>query len=216
MAMSLIKTKDYQEEYARYSLHYACDRDITDLFHLDSPDLQDPVHSVGIEVVNDVYRDEEERERFVEKYWGKPIFELKEREIRLFEQNGAQMKIENGIISSARMSGGKPNHSEHLINTIKGKVDKLNDGHYTVFKRYELYVFVRSTFLDENFDYRVWQTIEAIRMYQRPVSFSTLYLDYWYGICICNMETETFIRKPVTKEMRAVIAEEVEKLWTTL
>jgi hypothetical protein len=142
--LGLIEGTKYIEEQARQTLGMICGYDIGCLIHDDSPDLQDAQNSIGIEVVQDVYPNELKATRFIESVWNTPYDQIDVEKIRRFKSYGGQIRAENNKILSASM-GERNNSPEHLIQTIKGKISKLN-GNYKSFDEYRLYVFVETVF----------------------------------------------------------------------
>jgi hypothetical protein len=123
--MGFIKETKYMEEQARQTLHNICGYDISNLIRSDKPDLQDVQNGIGIEVVQDVYPDEYEALRFIESVWKIPYDQISTKKIRRFESVGGQIIHENNKIVSTT-GKEKSNSPEHLIETIKGKIKKLN------------------------------------------------------------------------------------------
>ena len=111
------------------------------------------------------------------------------------EKLGGSIAEENGVIARAAL-GTTVDSPEHLISTIKKKVEKLNSGGYKSFSKYGLYVFVNTVSL---FDSYVLSVIEVIAEYQigKAYVYETVYLDGGYEICICNMKQRSFVRKPI-------------------
>lgn len=131
------------ERRARTALEVVCDYSIECLICADKPDLQDTTHSYGIEVVEDCYSNEKEALRFISNVWHKPTSEISSEQIRKLEKLGGSIAEENGVIARAAL-GTTVDSPEHLISTIKKKVEKLNSGGYKSFSKYGLYVFVNT------------------------------------------------------------------------
>jgi hypothetical protein len=193
------------ERRARITLEVVCDYPIECLICADKPDLQDTTHSYGIEVVEDCYSNEKEALRFISNVWHKPTSEISSEQIRKLEKLGGSIAEENGVIARAAL-GTTVDSPEHLISTIKKKVEKLNSGGYKSFSKYGLYVFVNTVSL---FDLYVLSVIEVIAEYQigKAYVYETVYLDGGYEICICNMKQRSFVREPINKEKIR------EKIW---
>ena len=213
--MSIIKSKEYKEEQARRTLHYICDFSLENWEHLDGPDLQNSIDSYGIEVVQDLPKNEQKMTRFVETVWDKLYSEIDEQKVGEFERLGGSFMIENEKIHVASL-GERPNAPEHLIGTIKKKIDLLNTGGYRHFEQYDLYVFVGTTLVDENFPSHVQQVIEQVSSYQdsKKLKYGTLYLDQLYVMCICDLKKKSFEWKEISKEIRDRVHQETKELWS--
>lgn len=196
------------ERRARLTLEVACGYPIECLICADKPDLQDTTHSYGIEVVEDCYSNEKEALRFISNVWHKPVSEINSEQIRKLEKLGGSIAEENGVIARAAL-GTTVDSPEHLISTIKKKVEKLNSGGYKSFSKYGLYVFVNTVSL---FDSYVLSVIEVIAEYQigKAYVYETVYLDGGYEICICNLKQRSFVRRPIGQENKEKIR---EKIW---
>lgn len=212
--MSTIKSTQYKEEQARKTLHYICNFTLDDWCCSDKPDLQNDVDGYGIEVVQDVYRNEQEMSRFIESFWGKQYSEIDEQKIKKFEGLGGTIKVENGRISGASL-GTTTNSPDHLIAVAKGKIDLLNRGQYRSFKKYGLYVFVGTTLVDQDFSSYAQQIIEEVASYQqtKDLKYSILFLDQHYVMCVCDLEKKSFEYELIPKEIRQRIHRETRELW---
>lgn len=212
--MRVTKTKQYMEERARQTLCQVCGYDTEDLFCADKPDIQDRQGKCGIEVVQDIEEDERQREAFIEQVWDRPYDEIDPKKIERFQLSGGKIsRVKDNRIRSAIIGEGKPNTPTHLIETIKKKVDLLNKNFYKRFDNYGLYVFVETVSIDENFDSYVFSVIEAVSTYGRKINFQKLFLDYDYGICVCDLVKQDFERIAISHEMRASIHQETQKTW---
>lgn len=212
--MSLIKSTHYMEEAARHTLHHICGFSLDDLECRDKPDLQSKNGKFGIEVVQDVYANERERQRFVETIWGKPYEEIAPKKVQRLERGGGSLRTKDGIINGASL-GETSSDPSHLIKTVKKKIDLINKGGYKEFKRYGLYVFVETTFIDENFKSFVQQVIDVVAEYQkdRTIRFDMLYLDQRYTLCVCDLVSKQFSHFPISCEVRELIHNEVKQIW---
>lgn len=211
--MSSIKGKKYMEERARHTLHHVCGVALDEWICADKPDLQSTTNHCGIEVVQDVYENEQEMHHFLETIWGQPLEKVADKKIQRFEECGGSLRIKNGIIQGASL-GEKPSYPDHLIETIEKKVDLINRGGYKKFDQYGLYVFVETTFIDKNWRSFVQQTINAIMKYQKchSIKYDVLYLDQLYTLCICDLRKGTFDHKEIPREMRELIRDEVTNI----
>lgn len=198
------------EEKARHTLHHVCGVALDEWICADKPDLQSAKNHCGIEVVQDVYKNEQEMQRFVETIWGKPCEDIAHKKVQRFMNNGGSLSIKGGIIQGASL-GETTNNPNHLIETIKEKIDLINKGGYKAFDRYGLYVFVETTFIDENFKSFVQQTMDAVSDIQKekPIKYAMLYLDQHYTLCICDLVDKTFCHKAIPQEIRELICTEV-------
>lgn len=85
---------------------------------------------------------------------------------------------------------------------------------YKAFDGYGLYVFVDTTFIDENFKSFVQQTIDAVAEYQKNsrLKYDRLYLDQWYTMCVCDLENKKFAHLEISRDARGLIYSEVENI----
>lgn len=212
--MRITRTKQYMEERARQTLCQACGYHADDLFCADKPDIQDRNEKFGIEVVQDIEEDERQREVFIEQVWEKPYDQIDPKKIARFQSTGGKIsKVEDNKIRFAIIGKEKPNIPEHLIKTIKKKVDLLNQEHYKYFDSYGLYVFVETVSIDEGFDSYVLSVIESVSSYGQKMNFHMLFLDYDYGICVCDLVRQDFERFPISYQMQDSIRKETQKTW---
>lgn len=212
--MRVTRTKQYMEERARQTLCQICGYNAEDLFCADKPDIQDKHEKCGIEVVQDIDEDERQREVFIEQVWDKPYDEIDPKKIERFRSTGGKInKIEDNRIRSAIIGEEKLNMPSHLIETIKKKVDLLNKANYKKFDSYGLYVFVETVSIDGNFDSYVLSVIEAVSAYGQSINFHKLFLDYDYGICVCDLSKQDFERISISHQIRDSIHKETQKTW---
>jgi hypothetical protein len=202
-----MQEKYNMERLARLTLKVVCDYPIECLICDDKPDLQDAIHSYGIEVVEDCYHNERKAERFISGVWQKQVSKIKPEQIKRLEELGGSITEENGVVASASL-GATQNGPTHLIDTIKKKVEKLNSGGYDEFAQYGLYVFVDTVFL---FDSYVHSVTETIAEYQadRTRVYETIYLDGSYEMCVCDMRQKSFVRKQISREDKEKIREKL-------
>ena len=212
--MRVTRTKQYMEERARQTLCQVCGYDIEDLFCADRPDIQHKQGKCGIEVVQDIEEDERQREVFIEQVWDRPYDEIDSKKIGRFQSAGGKIsKVEDNRIRSAIIGEEKPNIPTHLIKTIKKKVDLLKKENYKQFDSYGLYVFVETVSIDEYFDSYVFSVIESISEYGQKMNFQKLFLDYDYGICVCDVLKRDFERISIPHQIRDSIHKETQKTW---
>lgn len=212
--MRVIRTKQYMEERARQTLCQVCGYNTEELFCADKPDIQHKNQSFGIEVVQDIEEDERQCEVFIEQVWHKQYDEIDPKKIQRLQSIGGNIgKIENNRIRSAIIAGEKPNIPVHLMETIKKKVELLNKEIYKRFDRYGLYVFVETVSIDEHFDSYVWSVIESVSTYGQKLNFHKLFLDYDYGICVCDLLKHDFERISISDQTRDLIHKEIQKTW---
>ena len=199
----MIYNKKTLENKARLTLCNICNHSLDTLFCDDKPDLQDLTISYGIEVVEDCYPNEKEAERFIQNIWKKTISNIQDYKIEKLKSLGGKLHEEKGLVIGASFQE-VPNSPIHLINTIKRKIEKLNNGKYKKFNSYGLYVFVDTVNLFDSFVYSI---IETIREYQKNKDyvFKTIYLDGYYKMYICDMEASNFSKKFISQEARDLI-----------
>lgn len=212
--MRVTRTKQYMEERARQTLCQICGYDVEDLLCADKPDIQDKHGRCGIEVVQDIEEDDRQREAFIEQVWDRPYDEIDPKKIERFQSTGGKIsKVADNRIRSAIIGEEKPNTPTHLIKTIKKKVDLLNKEIYKPFESYGLYVFVETVSIDEYFDSYVLSVIEAVSAYGQKMNFQKLFLDYDYGICVCDLLKKDFERISISHQIRDSIHKEIQKPW---
>lgn len=206
----MIYNKMTLEKRAKVTLEEVCNFVVDSLICADKPDLQDIEQSYGVEVVEDCYQNEKQVERFVESVWDKDLSEVSSPKIRKFQKLGGSLKQENGKTVFASLGPSTPNNPAHLIRTIQGKIDKLNDGGYKTFQSYGLYVFVSTVSLFTSY---VQSVIEQISEYQAKKNrqYEVIYLDDYYEMCVCDIRTKTFSRIEMNKKTRDRIEEKL--LW---
>lgn len=205
------KNKKFVEEYARQTLHDLGLYDRSLLLPRDKPDLQDPVNSYGIEVVQDCYPEEREFIRRVLDADHTPFSALERKKKEYFRSKNIQLQIINDHVAGAYWNNGHPNSPEHLKETIYRKLNKLNQGGYAPFDSYGLYVFVDTVSIDEQFNAYVSSVMRAAAEYPAQRRYSTLYLDYYYGLCVCSLEERRFSRKSIDETSRERIFSETQR-----
>lgn len=170
---------------------------------MDKPDLQDAIHSYGIEVVEDCYPNEKRALRFVLGIWQKQMSKIKAEQLERLKRLGGSITEENGVVARADFGTTSANPA-HLIDTIKGKVEKLNNGEYKAFASYGLYVIVDTTF---PFDSYVQSVVESIAEFQadKELFYKTIYLAWNREICICDMIKKAYTKKIISPEMHDAI-----------
>lgn len=90
------------EEYARHTLCYICGHNIENLFCNDKSDIRDRTGEYGIEVVRNIYKNEQEREVFIEQVWNTPYDQIDPQKINRFQRGGGKIiAIENKIHSAS-------------------------------------------------------------------------------------------------------------------
>lgn len=199
----MIQRKGEIERYVRLTLGAVCNYPIEYLACVDKPDLQDAIHSYGIEVVEDCYPNEKKALRFVLGIWQKQMSKIKAEQLERLKRLGGSITEENGVVARADFGTTSANPA-HLIDTIKGKVEKLNNGEYKAFASYGLYVIVDTTF---PFDSYVQSVVESIAEFQTDKEFfyKTIYLAWNREICICDMIKKAYTKKIISPEMHDAI-----------
>lgn len=205
------KNKKFVEEYARQTLHYLGLYDRSLLLPSDKPDLQDTANSCGIEVVQDCYPEEREFIRRVLDADHVPFSTLDRKKKEYFRNKNIELKIVGDHVVGAYWNNGHPNEPSHLCKTIIRKINKLNQGGYVSFDNYGLYVFVDTVAIDEQFNSYVRTVMKRAAQYPSERSYSTLYLDYYYGLCLCSVRENRFRRKPIDEALRELIVSETQK-----
>lgn len=191
----MILSKVMIEQKARRALGDFCNYPIENLNCADKPDLQDIICSYGIEVVEDCYSNERKAERFIEDIQYKPYDEIDPQKIKKLEKLGGSLQAKNNKVVWGSLGPSMPNNPAHLIETIKGKIEKLNSGNYKHFDTYGLYVFVETVSLFDSYVHSVIEEISTVQIEKR-LTYDTIYLDGTFEMCVCNMSNKTFIRIP--------------------
>ncbi|MBO5043316.1 MAG: hypothetical protein J6D87_10175 [Clostridia bacterium] len=211
----MFKTKKYLEEKARQTLSLVCSYNIEDLICEDKPDIQDRQGKRGIEVVQDMDEEERKREVFIEQVWDIPYDQIDSEKIKRFQSEGGEIRpIENNRIRGAILGKPKPNTPDHLIETIMKKVHLLNKGQYVHCDSYELYVFVQTVSIDDAYDSYVIDIMNAIPTNNNR-NYEKVFLDYNYGICICDLKNQKFQRISISPETRKTIEKETMKTYSS-
>ena len=198
----------YEELQALHVLFRLLGFNLEDWKTDDRPDLQNHTDSWGIEVVQDLYPKEVESTKHLESVWNIPCSEWPSNKSKILSKNKVRLNIYNDTLQSASL-GETLSNPEHVIQTIKEKVDLLNKKQYRYFDRYDLYVGVNTSVIDTDHISYVKQIIEEIANYQEKVEtkYKMLYLAHPYVLCICNLENKTFEHIAISKELQRIIAE---------
>ena len=194
------KGKDYYEERARQTLHIACGYDIQSLVRADKPDLQDQTNGIGIEVVRDVYEPEEAFTGFVYDLEKHPE-KITEQRLEARRKKGGIIDIENGTITHASLGKTYPNDPNHLIEVIKGKIDKIEQKGYQQFAEYRLYVFVDTMLLHEYCESFIYEVMAQVAKYKTS-PYTVIYLDQQHIFYECNIVSQAMKRIDISKEDR--------------
>lgn len=205
------KNKKFVEEYARQTLHALGLYDRSRLRESDKPDLQDLEGSYGIEVVQDCYPEEREFIRRVLDADHVPFSTLDKKKKEYFRSKNIELQIVSDHVVAAYWNNGHPNDPEHLVNTVFRKINKLNQGGYAPFDAYGLYVFVDTVSIDEQFNSYVRAVMRRVSEYPARRRYRTLYLDYYYGLCVCDLKENRFRRKTIDEACRERIVQETQK-----
>lgn len=197
--------KAEKEEQARLTLGIVCRYPIDCMACKDKPDLQDAIHSYGVEVVLDCYENEMEIERFAEKIWNTPYSEIELKKLERLKANGGSIKAKDNKIVRISSGFSAPNDPKHLIDVINGKIIKLNGSGYESFAAYGLYVFVETVSLFDSYVQSVINDIAAAQFGKKRF-YKTIYLDGTFKMCICDMCKKTYVKKRISREDRDIIA----------
>lgn len=179
------------EENAINRLAKFCGYDINYLEHKDKPDIHHKSGKIGIEVVQDCYPNEKMSESDVRRIWEMPYNQIPEYIVGRIKKAGGSLVVENNRIKMAHLGIQTPNNPEHLIETIKKKIDLLKKKRYKYFDIYELYVFVDTVSLFESY---VVQVMQEITEYDVKLPYSKIYLDGYFEICICELKNSKYKR----------------------
>lgn len=198
----------YEELYALQVLHYLLGLKLENWKTDDKPDLKNFSESWGIEVVQDLYPKEIESEKHLRSVWNLRYSEWPLNKKKILDKNKVKLNIHNDILNAGFL-GETTNTPEHVIQTIKEKIDLLNRRQYDVFNRYDLYVQVKTTAIDGDHKSYVAQIIETVVNYQKEteLKFKVLYLVHDHIICVCDLENRTFNHIAISLELRGRIAE---------
>lgn len=110
----VIRSKYELEAMARRTLGKFFDYPIETLKCADKPDLQDEVHSYGIEVVQDCYQNEKKAESIFNEVWNVPYSDIATKKLAKFEEAGGKLKVEDNKIVGGLL-GKSDNDPNHLI-----------------------------------------------------------------------------------------------------
>ena len=125
---------DYYECYAKIALSQLLSRNYENLIIKDKPDLQFADGSSGIEVTQAIDPNQQKAESlYTDIHYG--LVRRKEGAIQEIQNCGC--KYENGILM------GKPDIDSFdlILQAIKIKLEKINDGKYDYFHHYDLFIF---------------------------------------------------------------------------
>lgn len=197
-----IMSTDYAEKWARQMLNQTLDFDLSALEHKDRPDLQDFEHQIGVEITQDVYKNEMQCMRFWTRYEKIPYDKIPQKEIELYYKNKGELKTNDNYLLSGTLGEEKENNPTHLNKTIDQKLIKLNSGHYTIFENNILYVFVETVSL---FDSYIMSIIEEVNNADYPLKYTRIILDGWFELCDCDIVNKKYCRYNITSEFRQKI-----------
>lgn len=209
--LHLSEDKDYHENRARIVLCDVLKFEKERLIREDKPDLQYDTDAIGIEVVFDCYENEQANMAFVDKYYKSPISAIPCNKLRNYQARGGTYVLENGLFIPRSLGSSTPNNPEHLIETIKKKVDLINKGHYKPFVSNRLYVRV-DTVLPPYPSY-IYGVISEIKEYiasqSYQIKYDTIYLDGWYEIIVCDMNSESYEKYSISRDLQNKIHDEL-------
>lgn len=203
MAMIKVHNKYYYEGYARAVLVELQQFNAEKLICTDQPDLQDAVNNVGIEVVRDIFPDDEANTQFWAHYQDSDYSSIPKERITNYENRGGILEV-----TDEKLIGGsfpqRDNNPENLINTIRKKtVEKLNGGKYKLFKSNMLFVFTETVSLYDSYIKTVMETANHIPV---PMHFDHLFLfgetDGAIQLCCCDQKALTYQRISVSSDIR--------------
>lgn len=201
--------KNYYEELARRKLCHIWGFDLKNLQRKDKPDLQDPKHSIGIEVVRATCELEEETYKKVKDILDHEISTADRiKKIDKLKKMRVKVSANNDQIVSISWSAGKPGLPEEVIERIKEKSKK----EYTDYSTIGLFVFVETTAIDENHDSYVMEIMQQVA--RQDNAFNVIFLDQGRTSCRCDMQNITFERKTITAEEKRKIEIEAKETIT--
>lgn len=209
--MSIVKGKQFFEQYARLSLIGLCDFDADNYVCLDKPDIHSIDRSLGIEVTSDVYEDEQEMTRVAENIWHTPYSELSEKKLHRVLKECIISETNDRITRISLKSGAIENKPEHLIETVLKKQLLLNAGEYEKFDHYHLYVYTDTIILD-GYESYIGSVINTLVNNRGAKNYSILYLNQWYVLYVCNIEKETYEKIPISTVIRKKLCMEARRL----
>lgn len=199
--------KHFFEQYARLLLTHQFGFAKENLFCDDKPDIQSRDGSTGIEVTRDIYEKEAEFHRRMEDIWYKPYSDIPaEKKEKLLQKYKIDVNGDRIIVASLK-NGITENTPKRLIECILKKVKKLNSGGYAKFDDYQLYVYVDSVILDGCESY-VLNVMDAVKHQRAALNYSFLYLDQWYVVYVCDINTGTYRKIAVSNELRENLGKE--------
>jgi len=207
------KMSTYEEKKALLVLHNLLNFNLEDWETADRPDLQNKTASWGIEVVRDLYPKEIESEKHIKSVWNLPYSKWPKKKLKILSKNKVKLNIANDALQSASL-GETTNTPDHVIDTIKEKIDLLNKRQYYSLDRYDLYVEVDTTCIDINHKSHVAKIIEEIVEYQNQndLKYKMLYLVHHYVLCACDLDSGTFSHIAISRKLQEGILKSINTL----
>ncbi len=195
------KKKVYFEQQALLILKHQYPERFNGLQHVGydkSPDLQDIDASVGIEVTT-AFRNQE-CSFFFDKYYGKRLPKdskvlsiMARMDCRFqFDEKGQVECMYSDLSTNLSPAQVSEKAGKLIVNSGKKKIDKLNEGHYEIFRTYGLFIFADNRASATT----IWNNMESVASYQKEKATAfdlffvlrndTLYMFNKHGKCVGN------------------------------
>jgi hypothetical protein len=173
------------ERYAKICLETLLGPEYRSLINADRPDLQNPDHSLGIEVTRAMEPRKDEAQELLKEMAGFEAGPEEKEDIEQIVKSGYGYGLQDG-----RYIG----HIEYeywrlalpLRRIIESKVSKVGSGFYGDFKEYGLYIFCKDDLTEEE----VALTMEYTCNLQRhlDIRYSKLYLSLIDRLYVCDLD----------------------------
>ena len=183
MARKFAESKDYYEQYAKEILVQIGLFNRDDIEVKDKPDLWITSKNIGIEVVRDIFSNEEEATNFI-------IHEIIEKNRTLTEQEQHKM-YKLGVESFNNRNynfAWTPNNMTHIKSTIDKKINVLNKADFRIFEKNGLYIYVDTLILSEQ---RIIKLMDYTSRKDIKYNFDTFYLDGIHELWVCDLKRKS-------------------------
>lgn len=181
------------ERYAKICLETLLGPEYRNLVNEDRPDLQNPDHSLGIEVTRAMEPRKDAAQELLKEMAGFEVPSEAKEEIDQIISRGYGYGLQDGKYIG-RLEYEYWVLAQPLRRIIESKVAKVGSGFYGDFKEYGLYIFCKDDLTDEE----VRLTIEYTSDLQRhlDIKYSKLYLSQVDRLYVCNLNSTDYIDGP--------------------
>lgn len=196
--------KKYMEQYARLSLIYCYNKELSLLQDRENPDWQCEELGIGMEVTEALERKDGRKRFVINQYFKKGLFDQnvkKEFEEKYPEYN-SRLVVENNIACFSD-SYDVSSKIRQVCLAIILKTSKLNS-HYTKFEQNWLYIFASEQFVES-------AVPEVLQAYQKTISqdnivFDKIFLNALDSIFVLNqngLECKILLSEDCLKRLKA-------------